>query len=64
MVIFKISDRAAKQDRKEKGMNIYINGRKASKQDLALLVERCKRGLEVLKDIHKTRGGGIAIITA
>lgn len=44
-------------------MTIYINGRKASQKDLTRLIERCKRGLEVLAGAHLTRSGNLAILT-
>lgn len=48
---------------KENTMTIYINGRKASQKDLTRLIERCKRGLEVLAGAHLTRSGNLAILT-
>lgn len=44
-------------------MKIYINGVKASKGDLDCLAEECKSGRTVVKDIHITPSGNLAITT-
>lgn len=44
-------------------MVIYINGCKASKKDLALLIERCKQGLDMITDVHTTNHGFLSIST-
>lgn len=45
-------------------MRIYINSFEASKNDLALLIERCKAGLEIISEVHMTKHGNLAIVTA
>lgn len=44
-------------------MVIYINGCKASKKDLALLIERCKKGLDMITDVHTTKRGFLSVST-
>lgn len=44
-------------------MTIYINGRKASKADIALLVSNCKSGIEVITDMHITPRGWLSVST-
>lgn len=44
-------------------MVIYINGYKASKKDLALLIERCKQGLDMITDVHTTNHGFLSVST-
>lgn len=44
-------------------MTIYINGRKASKADIALLVSNCKNGIEVITDVHITPRGWLSVST-
>lgn len=44
-------------------MTIYINGRKASKTDVATLVANCKAGREMITDVHITPRGYLAVST-
>lgn len=44
-------------------MTIYINGHKASKADIALLVSNCKNGIEVITDVHITPRGWLSVST-
>lgn len=43
---------------------IYINGVKATINDLATLFERVRKGLDHILEIHTTKAQNIAIITA
>ena len=43
---------------------IYINGVKATRNDLATLFERVRKGLECIIEMHKTKHNNIAIVTA
>ena len=43
---------------------IYINGVKATRNDLATLFERVRRGLDYILEIRKTKAQNIAIVTA
>ena len=45
-------------------MTIYINGVKASANDLATLHRRCAAGLDRIVSVHMTAGGNCAIVTA
>lgn len=42
---------------------IYINGMKASKADVADLVERVRKGLDFVIEMHFTKSNNIAIKT-
>lgn len=42
---------------------LYINGVKASKEDLRILNERCKSGIERIVSLHTTKSGYLAITT-
>ena len=42
---------------------IYINGVKASKNDIAILIERVHKGLEEILEMHFTKSNNIAIKT-
>ena len=44
-------------------MTIYINGRKASKADIAMLVANCKNGVDLITDVHITPRGYLAVST-
>ena len=44
-------------------MVIYINGCKASKKDLALLIERCKQGLDMITNVRTTNRGFLSVST-
>jgi hypothetical protein len=44
--------------------NIYINGVKATKSDLAELEDRIRKGKECIIETHRTKGNNIAIVTA
>ncbi len=43
---------------------IYINGVKATLTDLATLLERVRKGLDRILEIHMTNAQNIAIVTA
>ena len=43
---------------------IYINGVKASRNDLATLFERVRKGLEHIVETHITKNNNIAVVTA
>ena len=43
---------------------IYINGIKATKADLALLFKRARQGLDCIIEIHLTKRNNIAVVTA
>ncbi len=43
---------------------IYINGIKATKSDLALLYDRIRKGKDCIVEMHKTKHNNIAIVTA
>lgn len=43
---------------------IYINGIKASRNDLAALFERVRKGLDRIVEIHTTKKNNIAVVTA
>ena len=45
-------------------MQIYINGIKATKSDLATLIERVHNGTEYILEMRYTKKNNIAIITA
>lgn len=45
-------------------MTVYINGIRATKGDLALLLERVSKGLERILEVRTTKGKNIAVITA
>ena len=42
--------------------NVYINGIKATRADIASLVERCRAGMERVT-YHITKRGNIAFVT-
>ena len=42
---------------------IYINGVKATKSDLAILLDRVRKGLDYILEIHLTKSNNIAIVT-
>ena len=42
---------------------IYINGVKASKQDLATLIERVHKGSEYILEMRYTKKNNVSIIT-
>lgn len=42
----------------------YINGIKATRNDLATLFERIRKGKERIIEMHKTKHNNIAIVTA
>ena len=43
---------------------IYINGSKASHADLATLIERVRKGMECIVEVHTTKKNNIAVKTA
>ena len=43
---------------------IYINGIKATINDLAALFERVRKGLDRIIEIHMTQKNNIAVVTA
>ena len=43
---------------------IYINGVKATLNDLATLFERVRKGLDCIIEIHMTKNNNIAVTTA
>ena len=43
---------------------IYINGVKATRNDLVMLFERVRKGLDCIIEIHTTKSQNIAIVTA
>jgi hypothetical protein len=43
---------------------IYINGVKATHDDLAMLFDRVRNGSECILDMHFTKNNNIAIVTA
>ena len=43
---------------------IYINGVKATRNDLATLFERVRKGLDCILAIHMTKAQNIAVTTA
>jgi hypothetical protein len=43
---------------------IYINGVKATSNDLATLFERVRKGLDRIVEIHTTKKNNIAVKTA
>ena len=43
---------------------IYINGFKATKTDLARLIERVRKGKDYIVEIRKTKHDNIAVVTA
>ena len=43
---------------------IYINGVKATYNDLATLFERVRKGLDYIIEMHTTNAQNIAIVTA
>ena len=45
-------------------MQIYINGVKATKTDLATLIERVHKGSECILEMRYTKKNNVAIITA
>ena len=43
---------------------IYINGIRATRNDLATLLERVRKGLDCIIEIHTTKSNNIAVVTA
>lgn len=43
---------------------IYINGIKATRNDLATPLERVRKGADRIIGIHTTKGNNIAVVTA
>ena len=43
---------------------IYINGVRATRNDLATLFERVRKGLDYILEIRMTKAQNIAIVTA
>ena len=43
---------------------IYINGIKATRNDLATLFERVRKGLDCIIEVHMTKRNNIAVVTA
>ena len=43
---------------------IYINGVKATRDDLATLFKRVRKGLDCIIEIHMTKHNNIAVVTA
>lgn len=43
---------------------IYINGIRATRSDLALLYNRIRKGKERIVEMHTTKHNNIAIVTA
>lgn len=43
---------------------IYINGIKATKNDLATLLERVRKGSDYIIEIRATKRNNIAVVTA
>lgn len=43
---------------------IYINGVRATINDLAALFERVRKGLDYIVEIHTTKTNNIAVVTA
>ena len=43
---------------------IYINGVRATKTDLKVLLDRVYKGLETILEAHTTKNGNTAIVTA
>ena len=45
-------------------MTVYINGFRATKSDLAILLARVSKGLDRILEVHMTKGKNIAVTTA
>ena len=43
---------------------IFINGVRATKSDLEVLLDRVYKGLETILETHTTKNGNTAIVTA
>lgn len=43
---------------------IYINGVKATNADLVVLLERIRKGLDCILEVHMTKHNNIAVVTA